>query len=381
MRSLPVRRRLHERVAGFRQKLNAAANQYAESQLTICLRLIAIYVRRGFRPVDALTLGLADPKITRDVLRNCIKKSELLAIQEKLNPKELISLTEDKNVFAAYCAARSIPAPAHFATLGRETSRRPGEPALTNRDEWLSDVVPRLPPSFITKPALGVYGEGVTLWVREDGGFRDHARRLFSAEALYELCCADAKYDRYVVQQRLANHPSIVALTGASTLQTVRVATFVDANGEAKCLYAEWKLAMGNNITDNLSSGRSANWSASVALADGAVGLAQAPEPHGVGFRSVRHHPVTGALLEGYRLPDWSAALDLARRSARLFLPVRTIGWDIGLTPQGPVILEGNRWWDPPTEAMAGPLAPGLARHELISNGSMLKVAAAMRRG
>lgn len=380
MNSLPVGRSFSDRIAGLRQKLSLAANQYAESELTVALRLLAIYMQRGFRPVDALTLGLADPRVTREALRNCIKKSELLAIQEKLNPKELTSLTEDKNVFAAYCATHGIPVPTHFATLGRTAVQRPSEPVLTSRDEWLRDVVPRLPPSFITKPALGVYGEGVSLWVREDGGFRDHKQRLLSAEALYEQCCGDTKYDHFVVQQRLINHPSIAALTGTSMLQTVRVATLVDANDEAKCLYAEWKLVMGDNVIDNLSSGRSANWSASVALADGAVGPAQAPEPRGVGFRSLRHHPVTGTMLEGYRLPDWSAVLDLTRRCARLFLPLRTIGWDVGLTPQGPVILEGNRWWDPPTEAMVGPPAPGLTQHELISNSFMLKAAGMRRR-
>jgi hypothetical protein len=31
-------------------------------------------------------------------------------------------------------------------------------------------------------------------------------------------------------------------------------------------------------------------------------------------------------------------------------LPVRTIGWDIAITPNGPVILEANIWWGAPNE-------------------------------
>jgi len=32
------------------------------------------------------------------------------------------------------------------------------------------------------------------------------------------------------------------------------------------------------------------------------------------------------------------------------FWPLRTIGWDVALTPNGPRIVEGNVWWDPPNQ-------------------------------
>lgn len=365
-----------KRVVGLERKLSAAAARYGVSKAMIGLRLAALYRQRGFRPGEALAIGLADPAISKEALQGCFTKPELLALQDLLNPQELTHLTEDKDVFDTYCVARGIPVPAHLATLGRATS--PAVSRLTTRKEWLQDVVPLLPTHFITKPALGVYGEGVTLWTREGVSFRDHNQQLFSAQTLYDLCCSHSKYDRFVVQKRLTNHPSLVALTGSSSLQTVRLVTLVDAADKPKCLYAEWKLVLGDNVTDNFSSGRAGNLVASVALADGAVGQAQSPAEDNVGFRRLRIHPVTGAPLEGFRLPDWSRVRELALRCARLFLPLRTIGWDIGLTPEGPVIVEGNRWWDPPNEAVIGPPAPGLREHELVSNCSLLR-AAAMR--
>ncbi|MBN9282025.1 MAG: hypothetical protein J0H37_07220, partial [Hyphomicrobium denitrificans] len=82
------------------------------------------------------------------------------------------------------------------------------------------------------------------------------------------------------------------------------------------------------------------------------------------------------AELEGFRLPDWTLVTELALRAARTFLPLRTIGWDIALTPDGPVIVEGNRWWDPPNDAVIGPPAPGLDLHELATNSQKLRTAA-----
>jgi hypothetical protein len=425
---LPARASFLTRLVALGRKWRTAAGRYGESRAAVALRLVALYRQRGFRPGEALALGLVDPAISEEALGACFTKPELLALQDRLNPPQLISLTEDKGVFDAYCVARGIPVPTHFATLGRAPGqpppapplqgRRPeaagathcrldqptekgantglnqtrlltnlmtpgvsksltrSAPTLTSRDEWLRDVVPRLPASFITKPALGVYGEGVTSWTRTDSGFRDHAQRVHSAQALYDLCCADPRYDRFVVQKRLTNHPSLVALTGASSLQTLRLATLAEAEGEAKVLYAEWKLVVGDNVTDNLSFGRSGNLATNVALADGAIGPARGFSPDGVGLRPLPIHPVTGASLEGFRLPDWNAVLALALRCARLFLPLRTIGWDIGLTPDGPVIVEGNRWWDPPNDSVLGPPAPGVARHELFSGASLLRAAA-----
>jgi hypothetical protein len=51
--------------------------------------------------------------------------------------------------------------------------------------------------------------------------------------------------------------------------------------------------------------------------------------------------------LEGFQIPEWDGIKALAVAAARLFLPVRTVGWDVALGRSGPCILEGNIWYDP----------------------------------
>ena len=373
---LPERTAVPTRLRGVLRKLRAAAARYGESQAAVVLRLVALYRGRGFRPGEALGLGMVDPALPAQLLEACFTKPELVLLQDRLNPAALIGLTEDKSLFDAHCAAHGIPVPAHFATLGRASGQIPTAVTLTSGPEWLHEVVPRLPASFITKPALGVYGEGVTAWTRVAGGFRDQDQRVHTAQALYDRCCADSRYDRFVVQERLTNHPSLVALTGAAALQTLRLVTLASPEGEVRVLYALWKLVIGDNVTDNFHFGRTGNLFANVGLADGELGAALGPSPDGIGLRPVVLHPLTGVRLEGFRLPDWNAVLELARRCARGFLPLRTIGWDIGLTPAGPVIVEGNRWWDPANGALLCPAVRAGAPNDMIPGAALLRAAA-----
>src|SRR3546814_3086292 len=53
-------------------------------------------------------------------------------------------------------------------------------------------------------------------------------------------------------------------------------------------------------------------------------------------------HPRTGQRITGLRLPDWALTLELAIRAARAFDVQTSLGWDIGFTDAGPVVVEGN---------------------------------------
>jgi hypothetical protein len=79
---------------------------------------------------------------------------------------------------------------------------------------------------------------------------------------------------------------------------------------------------------------------------------------------------MTGAAVAGRVVPLWPAIDALARAAHRVFADRLLVGWDIALTPEGPVLLEGNSY--PDTEFLqrvhdqpigASPLGPLLAYH------------------
>jgi hypothetical protein len=78
---------------------------------------------------------------------------------------------------------------------------------------------------------------------------------------------------------------------------------------------------------------------AAVDLPLGVLGVAC--KGYGGGDHAV--HPVTGAAIAGRMLPDWPAAKGLVRRAhVEAFADYALIGWDVALTPDGPVLIEGN---------------------------------------
>ena len=57
--------------------------------------------------------------------------------------------------------------------------------------------------------------------------------------------------------------------------------------------------------------------------------------------KAVKHHN-TGVSFEQIKVPYVMEAIDLAKEAAGYFPEVPYIGWDIAITPDGPVVVEGN---------------------------------------
>ena len=110
---------------------------------------------------------------------------------------------------------------------------------------------------------------------------------------------------------------------------------------------AAFKLATGIGDADNYHDGATGNGFCEVSLDDGRLGPLMVPGERGVGFRASLTVPGTDRPVAGRRVPFSAEARDLVLRAAPRFLPMRTLGWDVALTPDGPAVIEANNWWAP----------------------------------
>lgn len=57
-------------------------------------------------------------------------------------------------------------------------------------------------------------------------------------------------------------------------------------------------------------------------------------------------HPDTDITFDGYKIPYFSEAVELAKRFHSYFTEIHSIGWDIAITEDGPCFVEGNDNWE-----------------------------------
>ena len=57
---------------------------------------------------------------------------------------------------------------------------------------------------------------------------------------------------------------------------------------------------------------------------------------------SLTHHPDTDLRFKGIEIPFWDRCCRLCLQAAGLFPQLPLVGWDLAITPEGPVIMEGN---------------------------------------
>lgn len=57
------------------------------------------------------------------------------------------------------------------------------------------------------------------------------------------------------------------------------------------------------------------------------------------------NHPDTGVRFRDYRIPEFEACVELAIRAHETLRSIYSIGWDVAITEDGPLIIEGNADW------------------------------------
>ncbi len=72
------------------------------------------------------------------------------------------------------------------------------------------------------------------------------------------------------------------------------------------------------------------------------------------GFKSCKQHLDSGIVFKGFQIPMWQEAVDLALKAHASLRDIHSIGWDIAITSQGPIIIEANEEWGTMTQCFGG---------------------------
>lgn len=154
-----------------------------------------------------------------------------------------------------------------------------------------------------------------------------------------DFASVDAMYDYLkehnfgLCEQYIVQHPEMAAFNPYS-VNTFRICTIL-TNGEPHVLYFYVRMGNGEKVVDNLHSG---GLTCPVDWETGKIkyqGYALFDKYYDV-------HPNTGHPLVGAQLPFWKEAIDMCFEAAKSLPQVAYVGWDVGITENGPVLIEGN---------------------------------------
>jgi hypothetical protein len=146
-----------------------------------------------------------------------------------------------------------------------------------------------------------------------------------------------------MVLPRLRNHPAIADMA-AESLITIRAVTVLDEDLEPELVVAYLrvltKLEPDWPVRKPISE-----YAAAIVLETGRLGPMTGDKPECLSQWHDRH-PVTGVAIIGRSVPCWDAVAALAERAHRVIRDRVLVGWDIAITPSGPLLLEGNSYAD-----------------------------------
>lgn len=234
------------------------------------------------------------------------------------NPNSQIVLLRDKFLFYKYMKANGIAVPEVFAVVSQnklyDTQWNPLDASCLDdkKDFFLKDAV----------------GECAS-FVKRCHGCSDFER--YAQELDHNSL--------YVLQDTLKQHDTMNALNPHS-VNTVRIVT-VMKDGEPYVLTSVLRVG-------TMTSGNVDNWAAGGL----SVGCSENGFLKEYGFYKPMYgtktdvHPDTGIAFSEFQIPMYDQVVELVLRAHRQLYLMHSIGWDIALTEQGPVIIEGNDNWE-----------------------------------
>ncbi len=185
------------------------------------------------------------------------------------------------------------------------------------------------------KPSNGMLGRGIFRLLVKGGQVYVNDEKKSVDELIDMVLSAD-----YIVQERIVQHEKMSALC-PSSVNTIRLQTVLDKDGNVIPFGPGVRIGRMGSLVDN--------W----ALGGVFVGIDQKTEKlKDIGIlkpkygTKVTEHPDTHIRFEGYQIPFYKEAEQMAVELHKKMYRSHSIGWDIAISENGPVIIEGNDRWE-----------------------------------
>ena len=207
--------------------------------------------------------------------------------------------------------------------------------------------------TFIVKPSTGTQGHGIHL-AGFDGTrtkpFLVNDTRMSTNEfqSFINLQSTDTDTGYVMFEKQVCCPPGLQPISPTAS-PNIRIITLKTPDGDVHITGASVRLGRQGSVTSNAGSG------GLMACINPETGIiSHCRTSIYISGKAVHHHPDTGQPIVGFRIPQWQAVTNLCTRAARLMDNIHSVGWDVLITANGPILLEGNDDWGVISEQVFG---------------------------
>ena len=276
-----------------------------------------------------------DPEefLSNSDFRDMRNRGNRRAIKTFYGSYNYLVLLRDKYVFSAHISGTigSKYVPKTIALIDH------GKVFLTESGAWMSfSDFCKTDGRIVFKVVDGTFGDDVYLVQLNDGKLTTHGQTYEAEEFLPQL-----GQKRFIVQELIIQHPALQAF-GTGCVNTIRTITVRGKSGNISVFAAFLRVGTDTeSFVDNRAKGGLA---VGVDLKSGK--LMKYGFPHAQFGTKYEIHPLSSITFEDYQLPYWEEVVELVCSAHRQFYEMQSIGWDVAITENGPVLLEGNDSWE-----------------------------------
>lgn len=265
---------------------------------------------------------------------NYIDSTESNRFTGAINKKKNYYLARNKLEFHRHCHENNIPTIPILSVI--ESQKEEERSAFIN-------VISSNPADLFFKLSDGSHGEGAFKADYKGEGIWLIGRETYNISELYDFARSKAFGGAvYLVQAAIKPHDALIPIMPDGALGTVRVITYLEGT-EARAILPVLRIPANGNVTDNFSLGLQGNLVAPIDVQTGALGVARTSRNrHWPDIIQTSTHPNSGELIEGRLMPFWKETLDMVLNAQRQTSQLPTLGWDIAITNEGPLVVETN---------------------------------------
>ena len=257
------------------------------------------------------------------------KEVDRITLSKNLHKYQYSSILRNKLSFALYMEENNLPVPKIVCFNYKNRFYYNSNILSINSEDELFTFIQKilqersLKKIFI-KSITGMGGEGCFLLSEENLKIeiQKYAREILSQESIFQNVV-----DQHLEVNKVYPH----------SLNTIRFDTFIDKNNTIHILSAFMRFGCGGSFVDNGSSG---GIYLSVDLDTGKL-KGNSHQLMKYGGKQLEKHPDTNFVFESFEIPYFQESKDLIKKAVS-YLPDRIIGWDIAISKDGPIIIEGN---------------------------------------